>query len=219
MEKYGFIFDMDGVIVDSNPYHKISLRQFCEKYGYTLSDADMVAKIFGRTNREWIANVFGELPAEQIYALTEEKEAMYRTLHEKDMVPLPGLKDFLLTLKRGGYPTAIGTSAPLSNVNFVLEKTGLREFFPVILKDTDITIGKPDPEIYLKAAQRIGLPANQCIVFEDSLSGIAAGRASGAKVVGVTTTHTPEELADTDYVISDFSELNPESLIKILFES
>jgi beta-phosphoglucomutase len=217
MRAHGFIFDMDGVIVDSNPYHRISLKQFCEKYGHYLSDEDLLTKIYGRTNKEWITNVFGVLPPEQLHQYAEEKEALYRQLHEKDMVPLSGLRQFLILLDEQKFPKAIGTSAPMTNVEFILRKTGLIGFFDIILKDTDISNGKPHPEIYLKAAERLGLAPDHCIVLEDSLSGIAAGQAAGCKVIGVATTHTPLELAHTDFVISDFEGLNPLELVTSLF--
>jgi beta-phosphoglucomutase len=214
MKNYGFIFDMDGVIVDSNPYHKIALKQFCKKYGYDLSDDDLLAKIYGRTNKEWITNVFGILSPELLNEYAEEKEALYRQLHANDIVPLPGLRRFLIHLNQMGFPKAIGTSAPISNVDFILGKTGLAEFFPIILKDTDISHSKPHPEIYLKAAARLGLPPALCIVLEDSLSGIAAGQGAGAHVIGVATTHTPAELAHTDLVIVDFEGIDPQELVE-----
>jgi beta-phosphoglucomutase len=217
MKNYGFIFDMDGVIVDSNPYHRIALKQFCEKYGYSLSDEDLLTKIYGRTNKEWITNVFGVLAPEQLNDYAEEKEALYRQLHEKDIVPLRGVRQFLTLLDQLKFPKAIGTSAPMINVEFILRKTDLTEYFQVILKDTDITIGKPHPEIYLKAAQRLGLAPDHCVVLEDSLSGIAAGRAAGCKVIGVATTHSPAELVHTDLVIYDFEGLDPLELVKSLF--
>jgi beta-phosphoglucomutase len=105
-------------------------------------------------------------------------------------------------------PVAIGTSAPRSNVDFVLQHTGLGEFFPVILDETDVERGKPDPEIYLKVAARLRLPPGRCIIFEDSLSGVEAAQRAGAFVIGVATTHRVEELAHTDFVIHDFTRLS-----------
>src|SRR5882762_6644600 len=216
-QKVGFIFDMDGVITDSNPYHKISLRQFCEKYGYHLTEEDLLSKIYGRTNKDWITNVFGVLPPDQLSSFAEEKEKLYRSIHEKEIVPLPGITEFLAKLDEYKFARAIGTSAPMANVDFILDRTGLRKYFEVILKDSDITNSKPDPEIYLKAAGRLGIPAGHCIVFEDSLSGVAAGQNAGCKVVGVATTHTPSELAHTDYIITDFTALDPINLITAIF--
>jgi len=204
--------------VDTNPYHKISLKQFCEKYGYRLNEEDLISKIYGRTNNEWIRNIFGPLPKEKILELGEEKEAMFRA-HYKDVIkPLSGLDSFLKELEDRSIPKAIGTSAPRSNVDFVLEQTHLRKYFTTILDQSDVEHGKPNPEIYLKVADRLGFPPQQCIVFEDSLSGVESAQRAGAKVVGITTTHSHEELAHTDLVIADFTGLEPLELYRRIFE-
>ena len=209
---------MDGVIVDTNPYHKISLKQFCEKYGYRLNEEDLISKIYGRTNNEWIRNIFGPLPKERILELGEEKEAMFRALYKDVIKPLSGLDNFLKELEDRSIPKAIGTSAPRSNVDFVLEHTHLRKYFTTILDQSDVEHGKPNPEIYLKVAERLGFHPHQCIVFEDSLSGVESAQRAGAKVVGVTTTHSHEELAHTDLVIADFTGLEPLELYRRIFE-
>lgn len=218
MNSFAVIFDMDGVIVDTNPYHKISLKQFCEKYGYRLNEEDLISKIYGRTNNEWIRNIFGSLPKERILELGEEKEAMFRAIYKDVIKPVSGLDAFLKALEERSIPKAIGTSAPRSNVDFVLEHTHLKKYFTTILDQSDVEHGKPDPEIYLKVADRLGFQPQQCIVFEDSLSGVESAQRAGAKVVGVATTHSHEELAHTDLVISDFEGLEPLELYRRVFE-
>lgn len=217
MNSHAFIFDMDGVLVDSNPYHKIALNEFCGRYGYHLTDEQLLNKVYGRTNKEWLTNLFGKLTEEKVYQYAEEKEAIYRTLFEGDIKPVKGLVSFLDLLDYHKIPRAIGTSAPQSNVDFTLSKTNTTKYFETILKDSDIEHSKPNPEIYLKAAERLGFAPEKCIVFEDSLSGVKAGKASGAKVVGITTTHSKEELVETDFVINDFIGLDPLQLINTLF--
>jgi len=216
MSSFGVVFDMDGVIVDTNPYHKISLKQFCEKYGYHFTDEELIKRIYGRTNNEWIANLFGKLPKERLLELGEEKEAMFRAIYKDVITPVNGLESFLKKLSNQKIPCAIGTSAPRSNVDFVLDKTGLRKYFPVILDQSHVEHGKPNPEIYLKTAAALNLAPAQTIVFEDSLSGIEAAQRAGTRVVGVTTTHTPAELKHCDLVIPDFTHLELESLAVIL---
>jgi beta-phosphoglucomutase len=218
MNSFAVIFDMDGVIIDSNPFHKISLRQFCEKYGYHLSDEELISKIYGRTNKDWIANLFGALTKEELTNYGEEKEALFREIYKNDISALKGLPEFLKSLKEKNIPVAIGTSAPRSNVDFVLSHTGLGDYFSAILDESDVVKGKPDPEIYLKVAARLGYEPGRCIVFEDSLSGVESARRAGAKVVGVATTHSFEELSHTDFVIQDFTDLDPASLISSVFK-
>ena len=206
---FAVIFDMDGVIVDSNPYHKIALEKFCRQYGHELSEQQLREKIYGRTNKDWLTNLFGRMEEKKLLAYADEKEGIFRELYNDDIVPLKGLRGFLDLLDQHQIPRAIATSAPRANVDFTLSKTGLTKYFPVILDDTFVSKGKPDPEIYLKAAAALSLPNGRCIVLEDSISGVQAGKSAGSKVVGVLTTHTAAELSDTDQVINNFEGLDP----------
>jgi beta-phosphoglucomutase len=212
MKKFGVIFDMDGVIVDSNPYHKIALKDFCSSHGYELSDEKLLKRIYGRTNRDWLTELFGKLPEDQLAEYAEEKESLYRKLFNDDIKPVKGLIKFLDLLDAHKILRAIGTSAPRTNVDFTLTKTNTVKYFPTILNDTFVTHSKPNPEIYLKSAEALGLPNSQCIVIEDSLSGVEAGQRAGSKVVGITTTHSREELKHCDLVIDDFEGLGIEAL-------
>lgn len=214
--EYAFIFDMDGVIVDSNPTHKIALKQFCKAHGYDLSENDLREKIYGRTNRDWLLNLFGQLDDETIRRYADEKEALFRSLYS-DIKPLDGLISFLDALDTLKINRAIATSAPRANVDFTLEKTNTERYFGTILDDSFVTEGKPNPQIYLKTAQAMGFDPAKCIVFEDSLSGVKAGKNAGCKVVGITTTHSHEELAETDFIIEDFVGLDPKLLISRLY--
>src|SRR5690348_15626472 len=147
--KYAFLFDMDGVIIDSNPAHKIALKQFCKQHGYDLSDDHLREKIYGRTNKDWIPNLFGKLSPEQVKRYADEKEALFRELYKKDVQPLKGLVGFLEQALKLGVPQAIATSAPRENVDFTLEHTGIEKYFSAMLDESFVTRGKPDPEIYL----------------------------------------------------------------------
>ena len=207
---------MDGVLIDSNPFHKISLKQFCKRYGYDLTEEELREKIYGRTNKDWILNIFGNISEDTIRNYTNEKEALYRELYENDIVPVKGLISFLDSLDKHSIPRAIGTSAPGVNVDFTLAKTAMTKYFTIILDDTFVTKGKPDPEIYLKAAAALTYPPDRCIVIEDSLSGVQAAKRAGCKVIGITTTHTAAELVDTDLIIHDFTNLTVEKLATLM---
>ena len=213
-----FLFDMDGVIIDSNPFHKISLRQFCQKHGFDLSEDQLRERIYGRTNKDWIPAVFGQISGEQVARYAAEKEALFRELYADSIQPLAGLLPFLQNLERYGIQRAIATSAPRENVDFTLDKTGIRSFFPIILDESHVERGKPDPDIYLKTAAAVGLPPSQCIVLEDSLSGVESGLAAGCKVVAVSTTHSKEELQAAHLVIPDFDGIDPLELIDSVFQ-
>jgi HAD superfamily hydrolase (TIGR01509 family) len=207
MSDFAVIFDMDGVIVDTNPHHKIAIQQFCADHGIQLNELTFQHKIYGRTNRDWITNVFGDITIEQRDAYAREKEALFRKIYEPDIKPVPGLIEFLDLLVANRIPRAIATSAPPENVEFIVKKTGIRKYFDIILDERNVLHGKPHPEIYIKTAKALNFQNNECIVIEDSLSGITAARKAGSKVIGITTTHTPEEMTETNLVIQDFNDL------------
>lgn len=216
MNSLAFIFDMDGVIVDTNPYHKIALREFAAKYGYSLSEEELIKKIYGRTNKEWIPNLFERsLTEEEVARFGEVKEKLFRDLYEKDIEEVAGLSRFLEQAFQLDIKMAIGTSAPRSNVDFVLQHTGIGKFFSIILDESHVTHGKPNPEIYLNCAAALHFPPARCIVFEDSLSGVAAGLAAGCHVVGIATTHSAEELG-TKVTMKNFTEMSPDDVIEML---
>jgi HAD superfamily hydrolase (TIGR01509 family) len=214
-KKFAILFDMDGVIVDSNPYHKAALVQFCEQHGYHLTDAELRQKIYGRTNKEWITNLFdGQVTPAQVAQYADEKEALYRQLYQHDIVAVPGLPGFLAELAAGGVPLAIATSAPRANVDFTLGKTGLGQYFDIILDDSFVEHGKPNPEIYLKTAAAVGFAPADCVVFEDSIAGVRAGKAAGCRVVAIGTTHTREELPEADLYVPDFQGLTIAAMLE-----
>lgn len=215
-EKFAVIFDMDGVIIDSNPYHKEAWLQFAEKHNIELKEEEVGEKIFGKTNTTALRDVFGkEFSPEENMKLGEEKEAIYRELHEKDLVPIPGVRQYLERLKQNGIPMAVATNAPVSNVDFIMERTGLRHYFEVVIDSSSVKNGKPDPEIYLKSAEKLGMPPARCIVMEDSVPGAEAGLRAGMKVIAITTTHSKEELSQTHLVIDAYEELSLEKLVSL----
>lgn len=217
--KYDFavIFDADGVIVDSNPFHKIAMKKFCGKYGIHLTVENMESQIFGRTNKDWITKVFGNhLTLKQIKAYEKEKEALFRQIFLPHIRPVKGLIGFLEKLRQYNIVRTVASSAPPVNVDFFLDKTGTKDFFDVIINGDEVENSKPHPEIYLKTMEIIKYPPEKCIVIEDSLSGVQSARSAGCKVIGLTTTHTAQELANTDKVINDFDDLHLEDLQKLV---
>ncbi|MCE2734193.1 MAG: HAD family phosphatase [Cyclobacteriaceae bacterium] len=209
---FGVLFDMDGVLVDSNPYHKIAIQEFCKRHGKNLAEEELLKKVYGRTNRDWLTNLFGTLSENDFQRYANEKEALFRELYAPYIKPVIGLLSFVRDLQTHHIPYTISTSAPPANVTFTLHAIGADHLFPVILDETFVTKGKPDPEIYLKSAAAINLAPTQCWVIEDSVSGILAGKSAGCKVAGITTTHSKEEISHADLVFSDFSHLSVENL-------
>ncbi|GAB3270906.1 HAD family phosphatase [Larkinella harenae] len=205
------IFDMDGVIADTNPHHRIAWRKYFERYGKTLTDDDFIRYISGKHNNEILSHLFADqaLSVAESKQLAAEKEALFRELYRPDIKPVNGLPEFLQRLRKAGVQTAVGTSAPVENLDFVINTLNLRAYFDVLLNEGDVTRPKPDPEIYQKAMQLLGVVPQQSVIFEDSTTGIRAASAAGAYVIGLATTDLPDVLieAGADEVIQDFTEL------------
>jgi HAD superfamily hydrolase (TIGR01509 family) len=212
VKTFGVLLDMDGVLVDSNPYHKKALLEFCNRHSKNLSEEELLQKVYGRTNRDWLTNLFGTLNETDFQRYASEKESIFRELYAPFVKPVNGLLEFIEALRKHKIPYTISTSAPAVNVTFTLHAIGADHLFPVILDESFVSKGKPDPEIYLKSAAAINLAPTQCWVIEDSVSGILAGKSAGCKVAGITTTHSEKEISNADLIFSDFTELSVEIL-------
>jgi len=223
MDITGFaaIFDMDGTLIDNTPYHFKSWQALYKKYGKgELSKETYYKEISGVPVMETITRVFGDGRNEaELKALLNEKEEYYRKIYAPYLAPINGLENFLAELKNAGVKMAMGTSATVADIDFVLNKIPVRDCFDVIINSTMVTKPKPDPQVYLKAARALNMPPEQCVVFEDSLAGIKSGNNAGMKVIGITTGHSRAELeaAGVNLVIDDYSELTVQK-IAALFE-
>jgi len=217
--EFSMIFDMDGVIVDNRRYHFKAWKIFAQKHGLKLTEKYFKSHLFGRTNRVILSRLFQmELAPEEVRSFGEEKESIYRDVYKKYIQSAKGLVKLLKALRKNGIILAVATSAPRVNLDFVLEGTGLRSFFQVLMDVTSVTKGKPDPEIYLKAAALLGRPPERCIAVEDSLPGVEAALAAGMKVIGVTTTYTKEELSEAHLIIRNFEGLTLKKLRELLWK-
>lgn len=213
------LFDMDGVLVDNTDFHVNAWLQFALKHDRPLTKQQYVENINGHVSADAMAYVFQRpIPPGELIVLTEEKEAIYRELYRSHLAPAPGLLGFLNALKQEHVRLAVGTSAPESNVRFTLDGLPLRPYFDAVVDASMIHKGKPDPEIYLTAAQRLGVEPAECVVFEDAFAGIEAGLRAGMKVVALATTHTRDELADTgvSLIVDDFTELTPDKVRNLI---
>lgn len=210
----GVIFDMDGVIVHSNPAHKKAIQVFCDKFDMDVSDTFLENKVYGRTNKEWIPEVFGDISPEQLKKFADEKEQLFRDMFAPEKNIVPGIHAFLEQLKKLGLPMVVATSAPVENADYVLSRLSIKSYFTTVLDSSYVTVGKPHPEVYIKASKALGKNPENCIVFEDSIAGVQAGLEAGATVIGVTTTHSEEELGPCHLFINDFEGLTPDVLFK-----
>jgi len=183
------IFDMDGVLVDSNPAHREAWVRFNRRYGIETTTA-MLERMYGKRNDDIVRDYFGDsLTEEELHRRGAEKEELYREMigERIEQLLVRGLRQFLQ--KHRGTPMALASNAEPQNVDFLLDRAGLRSFFRVVLDGSQVSRPKPDPEIYLTAADLLHVRPADCIVFEDSYSGVEAALAAGMEVIGIRTTH------------------------------
>lgn len=212
----GAIFDMDGVIVHSNPAHEQTIKEFCKKHNKDVSNDFLRERVFGRTNKEWIPELFGDISNNQLNEYANEKEAMFRERFEPLSAKIKGVGPFLKLMEERNIPCVLATSAPGENADYILDSLKIRSHFDTILDSSDVDKGKPEPEVYLKAATSLSLPPSQCMVFEDSLAGVEAGIRAGTHVVGIRSTHTAEELSDCLRTYDNFTDIDLDELLELI---
>ena len=208
MSTIGAIFDWDGVVIDSSVHHERSWELLSAEIGKPLP-AGHFKKGFGKKNQLIIPEILAwSRDPEEIERLGDRKEELYRQLVEQGgMTVLPGARELLTGLKVSGIPRAVGSSTSRTNLDSIFASTGLGEFFDVVVSGDDVTNGKPAPDVFLKAAELLGIPPRRCIVFEDALFGIEAAQRAGMKVVAVATTNPLELLRHADRAVQSLQEV------------
>lgn len=195
------IFDLDGVVVDSMPLHSLAWQLYLEQLG--VSRQDVATQMHGRRNDEIVREFLGpDVPAEVIFEHGAAKERLFREMMGAKLTAtmVPGIAEFLSRTEN--VPVALATNAEPANVSFVLDGIGLRRWFRAVVDGSQVQRAKPAPDVYLAAAERLGIAPPNCIVFEDSPVGISAARAAGMRVVGILT-HA-ESLDSVDLAVPDF---------------
>jgi HAD superfamily hydrolase (TIGR01509 family) len=212
----GFIFDWDGVVIDSHAQHEESWELLFKELGKEMPEG-FFKKTFGMRNQQIIPVWFDFVKPDdhaEIARLGDRKEVLYREILRRDGIePLPGVKTLLHELKSLNIPRVVGSSTPRQNVAVVSEIAGLDGLFDDFVTAEDVTAGKPDPQVFLKAAQKIKREPRHCVVIEDAHVGIEAGKSGGMKVLAVATTHPADSLRDADAV---FTNLEGVTVAKIL---
>ena len=204
-----FVFDMDGVLIDNSDFHVQAWTEYSRQYGRELS-VDDIKRRLGFNNREYMRFVLNREPTEaEVAQSTIEKEALYRKLCRPRLVAPPGLITLLEAAKQADITCGIATSAPKENVDFVLDGIHIRHYFEKIVDASHVKHCKPDPEIYLAASQRLGIPPARCVVFEDAIAGVQAGNAAGMQVIAITTSYPAAILAahNPAAIIASFTDL------------
>lgn len=213
----GVIFDVDGVLVDSYAAHRESWQRFAAERHWTFTDQQFAAS-FGRTTREIIAETWGDqlaragesLTDEAVASLDERKEALYREIIAEDFPGMDGAPALIGALAAAGYRLAVGSSGPAANVRMVLQHVDPAGAVEVAITGDDVTRGKPDPQVFQLAAERLGLPPSRCVVVEDAPAGIAAAHAAGMRCFAVASTGRQRaDLRAAELVVDALAELTP----------
>ncbi|MCB0663116.1 MAG: HAD family phosphatase [Saprospiraceae bacterium] len=211
----GLIFDMDGTMIDNMMVHHRAWQKKLAELGLEMTIEEVKDQIHG-INEEILERLFGDrFTREERRQIAWEKEAAYREIFKPELKLIDGLEIFLDKMKAENMPMAIGTAAPPENAHFVIEELQLQPYFKGIFHAGSVKKGKPDPEIFEKAADSMGLNASDCLIFEDSVTGAEAASRAGAHAIIVTTTHHEEEFARFGHIQKFISDFESFSLMEI----
>jgi len=207
------IFDMDGVLIDSHPAHRAAWKEFLRGTGCNVSSAELNFILEGRTRAEILRHFLGELSEEDLVEYGKRKDEIFRGM-ERQIPPIAGVLDFIEQLKRMRISIAVATSASEIRTFSTIERLGLGGCFGAVITASDVLAGKPDPAVYRLACERLSIPPNEALAFDDATAGIEAARSAGMRCIGVTSNGIGAKLieAGAERVIPDFLGLSLEFL-------
>jgi beta-phosphoglucomutase len=218
MKDAAVIFDLDGVLVDSYQAHFASWRRMYSELGVDYGEKAFAAD-FGRTSRDILRRNMGDVASdERILELDARKEGHFRDIIRELFPAMNGAVQLIDSLAADGFRLAVGSSGPPENIALCLEMLGRAGKFGAVVTGADVTRGKPDPQVFLLAAEKLNVPPERCVVVEDAVHGIEAASRAGMKRVGLTGTNTAEQLGDANLVVSSLNELTPAKLRELLNE-
>lgn len=212
-----FIFDMDGTLVDNMHVHTEAWATLLDENGIEMDRHKFLVATAGKTNREILPTVFGDISDERITELAKRKEALYREAYLPIRKPVDGLLEFLTEAQKLGIKMAVATAASNPNMEFILDGLDLRRFFGAVTTATDVKVGKPDPAMFLVSAEKLGVVPENCIVFEDAIGGFEAAHRAGMVSIGITTVNSAEDILKCDSVVeahTNFTKLSPQDLVE-----
>jgi beta-phosphoglucomutase len=213
---YAVIFDLDGVLVDSYRAHFESWRRLYGELGIDYSESAFAAD-FGRTSRDILRRTLGEpLSDDRIRQLDERKESLFRDIIRQAFPAMDGAVELIDALTGDGFLLAVGSSGPPENIALSLEKLGRVEKFAAVVTGMDVTRGKPDPQVFQLAAERLGVPPSSCAVVEDAVHGIEAARRAGMASIALSGTTTRDRLSHADLVVDSLRQLSPASIRELI---
>lgn len=208
------LWDMDGVLVDSADYHYAAWREALARERYDIS-YEAFRATFGQRNDTILRGIFGpDLPDAEVDRIADLKEALYRQfVRERGIAPSPGVLRWLQALRAAGWRQAVASAAPRANIDAILAAVGIGHYFDAITSGEDVTRGKPDPQVYLVSAQRVGASPARCVVVEDAPAGLEGARRAGMRCIGVASTH---DHLDADVVVASLDELDDDAFDRLI---
>jgi beta-phosphoglucomutase family hydrolase len=211
------LWDMDGVIADTADYHYGAWQEVFRERGVAFSKADFM-RHFGQRHDTIVKFALGDkLTPEQVEAISAKKQAIYRHNVAKNIKALPGVILLIKSLNQNHIKTAIASSAVAANIDIILRGLGIENAFQAIAYGTEVVEGKPSPEIFQLAAQKLGVKPGNCVVIEDAIAGVAAAKSAGMKCVAVTNSHPSKSLKKADLIIDSLKKVDINTL-KELFD-
>ena len=212
----GVIFDLDGVLIDTSQFHKDAWYMMTDEEGLNFS-GELFYSTFGMQNYQIIPMMTSrDLTDKDISQMSDRKEQLFRKLIEGRLKLLKGAEDLIIDLKDRGFRLSIGSSTTKLNMDFIAENLSIFNCFDAIVIGEDVTNGKPTPDTFLKAADKLSLQPRCCVVVEDAVQGVEAGKTAGMAVVAVTTTRKRIDLKQADMIVDSLDELKSGDFIKLL---
>jgi beta-phosphoglucomutase len=208
------LWDMDGTLIDSLEYHWLSWRDALAAENFPIT-REQFMETFGQRNMEIMRHYFGpDVDLDKVERVSNMKEELYRELvRNRGIEPLPGVRRWLAHLKKEGWRQTVASSAPILNIEVVLEAMEAVEFFDAIVSAEEVERGKPDPQVFLRAAAKVSTPPEMCVVIEDAPSGVEAARRAGMRRIGVLSSHPSLE---ADIVVKTLDELPDDAFDSLL---
>jgi len=206
------IWDMDGVIADTAPYHFQAWQEVFQKRGINFTTEDF-KRNFGRRNDTIVRYALGENASpDEVDVVATEKEENYRRRVAQNIKSLPGAIELIRALKEHGVKMAIASSAPMENIQLVTRGLAVNNYFQVIVWGREVTEGKPSPQAFLLAARRLEVEPRNCVVIEDAVAGVTAAKRAGMKCLAVTNSHPEESLMEADVVVDTLETISVDDL-------
>ncbi len=208
------IFDMDGVITDTVPHHFLAWKKFFKQQGVNLTKRDYEKKVNGIPRKDGITNILGKVPKERLKKMMEEKQIFFKEAIEANLPKtFPGFREFITQLKRKKIKIAAASSS--KNTEFILKKIKIYDRFDKVITGYDFKKPKPNPEIFLTAAKELEVKPNECVVFEDAVLGVEAGKKAKMKVVGFASGNI-NDVKKADLICKSFEKIEFKDVYKLI---